>query len=84
VSTLQGGCRQDWSRAFSKHSSKSKNLLFAGLVSPKEQAKPALFGGENNETPRTGWFCLGFTRLEARLRLVSSPRQTGRKWGVIF
>jgi hypothetical protein len=31
--------------------SKSENLLFAGSVSKKGQAKPALFGGKGEENP---------------------------------
>ncbi|MDR3157980.1 MAG: hypothetical protein LBU11_02995 [Zoogloeaceae bacterium] len=42
------------------------------------------FWGKGNETPQADWFCVGLTRFEARLCLVSNPRQTGKEWGVIF
>jgi hypothetical protein len=42
--------------------SKSNTPLFAGSVSKKGQAKPALFWSKVNAT----------------------PRQTGKKWAVIF
>jgi hypothetical protein len=59
--------------------SKSKNLLFAGVVSKTGQAKLALFWSKGNVTPLPDEFCVGFTRFEARLCLVSNPRQTGKK-----
>jgi hypothetical protein len=39
---------------------KSRTPLFAGSVSKKGQAKPALFWSKGNETPRPRWFCVGF------------------------
>jgi hypothetical protein len=47
VCTLPFHCR-------SEEASKCKTLLFAGSVSKKEQAKPALFWGKGNATPGQG------------------------------
>jgi hypothetical protein len=44
-----------------KKASKSKNLLFAGSVSKKGQAKLALFWSKDEETPSPDSFCLGST-----------------------
>jgi hypothetical protein len=54
-------------------------LLFAGLISKKGQAKLALFWSKGNVTPLPDGFCLGSTRFEARLCLVSNPKQTSKK-----
>ncbi|MDR3159492.1 MAG: hypothetical protein LBU11_10945 [Zoogloeaceae bacterium] len=53
---------------------KSKNLLFAGLDSKKGLAKSALFWRKGNATPKPDGFCVGFSRFEARLCLVSNPK----------
>jgi hypothetical protein len=46
-------------------SAKSENLLFAGLISKKGQAKLALFWGKSNETPQPGRFCTAKYGLSA-------------------
>jgi hypothetical protein len=62
-----------------KSASKSNPLLFAGLIRKKGQAKRALFWSQGNVTPTAGWVLRWVTRFEARLCLVSNPRQTGKK-----
>jgi hypothetical protein len=53
--------------------------LFAGLINKKGQAKLALFWSKGKVTTLPDGFCVGSTRFEARLCLVSNPRQTGKK-----
>jgi hypothetical protein len=54
-------------------------VAFAGLIRKKGQAKRALFWRKGNVTPLADGFCVELTRFEARLCLVSNPRQTGKK-----
>jgi hypothetical protein len=49
------------------------------LIRKKGQAKRALFWSKGNVTPLPDEFCVGLTRFEARLCLVSNPRQIGKK-----
>ncbi|MDR2625913.1 MAG: hypothetical protein LBC37_06230 [Zoogloeaceae bacterium] len=67
-----------------RKTSKSENLLFAGSVSKKGQAKPALFWEKNNATPGPLWFFVVFTWFEGEAASLSNPNQPGKKQGFTF
>jgi hypothetical protein len=62
-----------------EEASKSKNLLFAGSVSKKGQAKPALFWSKGNKTPRPDGFSFGLHGLTAKLYFPFKPKTNQQK-----
>ncbi|MDR3157504.1 MAG: hypothetical protein LBU11_00515 [Zoogloeaceae bacterium] len=58
---------------------KSKNLLFAGSVSKKRQAKLTLFWSKGNETPRPRWFFVGVSRFEGEACFAFKPKPVRQK-----